>query len=41
VTDRTDREHRYVDGGVRSIANADYATGASRVLVIVPLGSAE
>jgi NTE family protein len=32
---------RYVDGGVRSIANADYAAGASRVLVIVPLGSAE
>jgi NTE family protein len=32
---------RYVDGGVRSIANADYAAGASRVLVIVPLGSTE
>ena len=32
---------RYVDGGVRSIANADYAAGASRVLVIVPLGSDE
>ena len=32
---------RYVDGGVRSIANADYAVGASRVLVIVPLGRAE
>ncbi|MGW1160276.1 patatin-like phospholipase family protein [Streptomyces sp. NPDC002513] len=33
--------HRYVDGGVRSIANADYAAGASRVLVIVPMGSVE
>ncbi|MFF0791639.1 patatin-like phospholipase family protein [Streptomyces spiralis] len=32
---------RYVDGGVRSIANADYALGASRVLVIVPMGAAE
>ncbi|WP_030176113.1 patatin-like phospholipase family protein [Streptomyces sp. NRRL S-813] len=32
---------RYVDGGVRSIANADYAVGASRVLVIVPMGAAE
>jgi NTE family protein len=32
---------RYVDGGVRSIANADYAAGASRVLVILPLGSEE
>ncbi|MGO9760403.1 MAG: patatin-like phospholipase family protein [Solirubrobacteraceae bacterium] len=32
---------RYVDGGVRSGANADYALDASRVLVIVPLGSAE
>jgi NTE family protein len=32
---------RYVDGGVRSIANADYTAGASRVLVIVPLGSDE
>ena len=32
---------RYVDGGVRSMANADYAAGASRVLVIVPLGSTE
>lgn len=28
---------RYMDGGVRSIANADFAAGASRVLVIVPL----
>lgn len=33
--------HRYVDGGVRSSANADYAAGASRVLVIVPLGNVE
>jgi NTE family protein len=32
---------RYVDGGVRSSANADYAAGASRVLVIAPLGTAE
>jgi NTE family protein len=32
---------RYIDGGVRSSANADYALGASRVLVIVPLGNAE
>lgn len=33
--------HRYIDGGVRSGANADFAAGASRVLVIVPMGSAE
>jgi len=32
---------RYVDGGVRSSANADYAAGASRVLAIVPLGNVE
>jgi NTE family protein len=32
---------RYVDGGVRSGSNADYAAGASRVLVVVPLGSRE
>ncbi|MQY38642.1 hypothetical protein SRB17_66550 [Streptomyces sp. RB17] len=32
---------RYVDGGVRSIANADLAAGAGRVLVVVPLGAAE
>jgi NTE family protein len=32
---------RYVDGGVRSVANADLAAGASRVLVIVPMGAAE
>lgn len=29
---------RYVDGGVRSGGNADYAAGAARVTVIVPLG---
>jgi NTE family protein len=28
---------RYVDGGVRSPVNADYATGCSRVLVIAPI----
>jgi NTE family protein len=33
--------HRYIDGGVRSAANADYAVGASRVLVLVPLGTTE
>lgn len=32
---------RHVDGGVRSSANADYASGATRVLIIVPLGSVE
>ncbi|GAA4072962.1 patatin-like phospholipase family protein [Actinomadura miaoliensis] len=32
---------RYVDGGVRSGANADYAAGASRVLVLAPLGGVE
>jgi NTE family protein len=32
---------RYVDGGVRSSANADYAAGATRVLVIAPLGKGE
>jgi NTE family protein len=32
--------HRYVDGGLRSNENADYAAGASRVLVIAPLGTA-
>jgi NTE family protein len=30
---------RYVDGGVRCNDNADYAAGASRVLVVAPLGS--
>ena len=29
--------HRYIDGGVRSIANADLAVGADRVLIILPL----
>lgn len=29
---------RYVDGGVRSAENADYAAGASRITVIAPLG---
>jgi NTE family protein len=33
--------HRYIDGGVRSNANADYAGGMSRVVVIVPLGNLE
>ncbi|MFG2353308.1 patatin-like phospholipase family protein [Streptomyces sp. NPDC048521] len=32
---------RYVDGGVRSIANVDLAAGADRVLVLVPLGTTE
>ncbi|MCW2760393.1 MAG: patatin [Marmoricola sp.] len=32
---------RYVDGGVRSGENADYAAGMSRVLVIVPLENVE
>ncbi|WP_431950205.1 patatin-like phospholipase family protein [Actinacidiphila sp. bgisy167] len=32
---------RFVDGGVRSASNADYAAGAARVLVIVPMGTAE
>ncbi|MGT2531131.1 patatin-like phospholipase family protein [Streptomyces nojiriensis] len=32
---------RYVDGGVRSGTNADYAVGASRVLVVAPLGEGE
>ncbi|MYX38926.1 MULTISPECIES: patatin-like phospholipase family protein [unclassified Streptomyces] len=32
---------RFVDGGVRSAANADYAGGASRVLAIVPMGATE
>jgi NTE family protein len=29
--------HRYVDGGVRSAANADVARGADRVVVLAPL----
>jgi NTE family protein len=28
--------HRYIDGGVRSITNADLATGCERVLVLAP-----
>lgn len=32
---------RYIDGGVRSTENADYAVGASRILVIAPLGNVE
>ncbi|MEU1401006.1 patatin-like phospholipase family protein [Streptomyces sp. NPDC005728] len=32
---------RYVDGGVRSMANVDYAGGADRVLLIVPMGTVE
>ncbi|MEU6665536.1 patatin-like phospholipase family protein [Streptomyces sp. NPDC046727] len=34
-------DRRYVDGGVRSVANADLAAGADRVLVLVPLGPTE
>jgi NTE family protein len=29
--------HRYVDGGVRSVVNADLATGCDRVVVIAPV----
>jgi NTE family protein len=32
--------HRYMDGGIRSNENADLAAGASRVLIIAPLGRA-
>ncbi|MER8115152.1 patatin-like phospholipase family protein [Streptomyces sp. NPDC094031] len=32
---------RYIDGGIRSVANADLASGAARVLVLVPLGPVE
>ncbi|WP_116204189.1 patatin-like phospholipase family protein [Amycolatopsis circi] len=32
---------QYVDGGVRSSANADYATGFAQVTVVVPMGAAE
>lgn len=28
---------RYIDGGARSFTNADFATGSSRVLVVLPL----
>ncbi|QLJ04185.1 patatin-like phospholipase family protein [Streptomyces sp. NEAU-sy36] len=34
-------ERRYVDGGVRSVANVDLAAGADRVLVLLPLGAVE
>lgn len=37
----TIENRRYVDGGVRSAVNADYAAGASRVLIIAPLGDVE
>ena len=29
---------RYVDGGVRSIENADYAAGAARIVIVAPMG---
>ena len=32
--------HRYMDGGVRSIANADLATGCERVVVLAPVTAA-
>lgn len=32
---------RYMDGGMRSMTNADLATGAERVLVLAPLGYSE
>ncbi|MDX2645866.1 patatin-like phospholipase family protein [Streptomyces sp. PA03-1a] len=32
---------RFVDGGVRSATNADYAGGASRVLAIAPMGTTD
>lgn len=32
---------RYMDGGVRSVANADLAAGADRVLVLAPMGTTE
>jgi NTE family protein len=32
---------RYMDGGVRSLTNADLAVGAERVLVLAPLGYSE
>lgn len=34
-------DRRYIDGGVRSGENADYAAGHDRVLIIAPLGSTE
>jgi len=33
--------HRYIDGGVRSPANADLATGFERVVIAAPLGGDE
>lgn len=33
--------HRYMDGGVRSVSNADLAKGYGRVVVIAPSGSAD
>lgn len=32
--------HRYVDGGIRTVTNADMAVGADRVVVIAPLAFA-
>ena len=32
--------HRYIDGGVRSLTNADLASGADEVVVIAPLDAA-
>lgn len=32
--------HRYVDGGIRTVTNADMAVGADRVIVIAPLAFA-
>lgn len=29
---------RYVDGGIRSMENADYATGSTRITIVAPLG---
>ncbi len=33
--------HRYMDGGLRSVSNADLAKGYDRVVVIAPSGSAD
>ena len=33
-------DHRYIDGGYRSVENADLATGYGRVLVLSPFGGA-
>jgi len=32
--------HRYIDGGVRSVTNADLAAGCDRVVVLAPVGFA-